>query len=289
MHDSNSGLEQHPILLSPSPEEIAQLTTTMRRHLTRIGLSVEERQLHMLTTLTRILMPDLPLDALVPAVMQAIWVYRTDALVDRCTACRDLERRLRMWQAPTAGDGLTDPEHRLLRGLYGEVATRASSVQLAGWWAAACQFLDAQLAQRCTAAASYLGYLAMRPVAQAIPLTISLAAILYDCSPQLEQARTAELLWWAGCYMGLSNDLASYQRELAEGVAATANARGVLDALTTQNGSPIDAQATEALVRSDMETAWNQLTTTLGPRESWRTIDEVIARFAHLLHSGAAQ
>src|SRR5262249_32612748 len=140
MHDSNSDLEQHPILLSPSPEEIAQLTTTVRRHLTRMGLNVEERQLHMLASLTRMLMPDLPLDALVPGVMQAFWVYRTDALVDSCTACRDLERRLRMWQAPTASDALTDPEHRLLRSLYGEVATRASSVQLAGWWAAACHF-----------------------------------------------------------------------------------------------------------------------------------------------------
>jgi hypothetical protein len=166
---------------------------------------------------------------------------------------------------------------------------RASHHTYERWWAEVCRFLEAQLIQRRQPASSYLDYLATRTVAQGVPLTVELAALLTGCHEELQTARTATLLWWAGCYMGLANDLSSYEREVAEGTVSTANARGVLADISVSSGIGFDERLGEILVRRDVEMAWQHFNHALGPQSGWTATDWIIARLARLLHNGYAQ
>jgi hypothetical protein len=236
------------------------------------------------------MLPTLRLDAVVPAVLQALWIYLTDALVDGATVPDVLEVRIRHWQTETVLDHTgTDAGYQVFRMLQHEIAPRVSSGGYEQWCACAYQFLDAQLVQRWQPAWGYLDYLAVRTVAQGILLTIQLAALLAGCAEELQTARTATLLRWAGYYIGLSNDLSSYEREVGEGTASTANARGVLHMIGTTIGVSVDEQLTESIVRRDMESAWAHLTQALGPPGDWMPLDGIIARLAQILHSGYAK
>jgi len=260
------------------------------RRLTALGIVTPSRHLQRVVMVTRMLLPELPLDAVIPMVLQALWIYLTDALVDGSISTSVLEEHLHSWQAQRTPDKTRlEPGHRLLRLLQDELTAWAPEYRYEQWWGAVRQFLDAQLIQRCTLAPSYLDYLATRTVAQGIPLTVTLAALVAGYADELQTRRAGTLLWWAGCYIGLVNDLSSYEREVREGTARTANARGVLAAIRATSGVPIDERLSATLVHRDMETSWEQLNRTLGPQSTWTPIDWMIARLAQLLHSGYAQ
>ncbi len=282
-------LEQSTSMLQiPLSENRMFLERMVRQRLDTLGLEVRSEQLTLAIQITLILLPDIPLERLVPFAIQTLWIYLIDPAIDSEAPLLELEKRLKAWRV--TGETVassTDIDHQMLKLLCDEVATQVDPAAYNQWWAAMNSFLDAQITQR-NLAMSYLTYLSTRLTVQGGPLTIVLAAALYGCLDLLQTARSAQLMWWLGCYTVLNNDTITFERERREGTADTGNAYGVLQSLAYQNGTRLDINTASQLVHLDMHAAKEQVQQLLGPRTTWNQIDTLIARMAYLVAEGHA-
>ncbi len=123
MREPNGAAYTEGILREPPAHEIAWLEEEVMRRLTALGIVTPSRHLQRVVMVTRMLLPELPLDAVIPMVLQALWIYLTDALVDGSISTSVLEEHLHSWQAQRTPDKTRlEPGHRLLRLLQDELA-----------------------------------------------------------------------------------------------------------------------------------------------------------------------
>jgi hypothetical protein len=252
-----------PIILVRPGDEITRLMNLTERSLAPLALPRPLRSLRSAAITARALLPDMPLDSLVPLVIQGVWVAATKALVETATAediaTQAVAARLGAWRS--SYDPRGDHGHQLAIALRVAVRTHGSAQDRRSWWTAANRFLDAQTDQHrdSDGPARYLHYLVVRPVALGLPLTAVLAATIRGCVGQLQGQRATTQLWWLGCYASL----ASCARDLSDGLVPSLGVR-----------------TTEGELQRDRDAAWDHLQAALGPAEFWTDTDRLIGRMA---------
>ncbi len=256
-----------PFILARPGDQIARLMSLTEQSVAPLALPRPLRSLRTAAATARALLPDLPLESLVPLVIQGVWIAATTALVDTAVVehgtTDTIAACLRTWRASYNPQG--NRGHQLAIALRVAVRSHGTAHDRRTWWAAASRFLDAQIDQHrdSDGPARYMQYLMVRPVALGIPLTILLAATVRGCAGQLQSPRATTLLWWLGCYTGL----AACARDLADGLV-----------------SSLGVRTTEPEIRCDRDAAWTHLHDALGPREHWTDADALIARLAQRTH-----
>lgn len=250
-------------ILARPGDQITRLMALTEQSIAPLALPRPLRGLRSSATTARALLPDMPLESLVPLVIQGVWVATTTALVDTAVAehgaTETIAACLRTWRASYNPQGSRG--HQLAIALRVAVRSHGTAHDRRMWWAAASRFLDAQIDQYHDAdgPVRYLHYLMVRPVALGIPLMVQLAATVRGCAGQLQGQRVATLLWWLGCYAGL----AACARDLADGQLPTLGVR-----------------ATEPELRRDRDAVWTHLHNALGSCAYWNDADGLIARLA---------
>lgn len=253
----------------------ARLAARLRQHLAVCGVAPETlpatRQLQATAPMVASLMGDRAMADQLAWVSYALIVNVTDALLDRPAPARDdlaAVAALAAGGEPAGGHLL----FRVVRAAREAHPPRFEARRATAWLQAFCA---AQLRQR-TPAESYLEYLENRVVAQGVPLLFQTAAALLEPSA-LDGPGLARRIALAGTITGLLNDLASYEQELHEGVADSANARGILASVT---GLPPRHDGLTRLIEADIAGARRSLHQLL---HSDSPLDQLIERVVILV------
>jgi hypothetical protein len=251
---------------SEMTEEVDSLVAASLRSL---AISLPDTpQLRATVASTVVLLPHLDRWPLAYFALLGVWVNWTDALVD----------------SESSGAAAPLPERHsslhdfILAGFLFESkrATDELAMEMG-------RFLDAQIYQRSERPLSYLGYLRLRQAAQGIPLVATAAALLLGEDSYLHTARFSQICWWVGCYTGLGNDVVSLPREIDEGVAWTANAYGALSCITGSELLREPRPDIDAIVRSDIATAWRAVNEFFDDRSSCTETDLFMLRLVELV------
>ncbi len=252
------------------------LTEQMHQHLRCYDVTPEELpptpQVRATVPMIAALMADYPRSEQLAWVLYALVVNVTDALLD-CPHpdAGDVD----VLTALAHGDPPTNPKHllvRLLDAAYAALPSSVASPAIQQWLQT---FFSAQLSPQ-QSADSYLAYVENRIIAQGVPLLFQIAALLID-PDALNDPHLPQRMRLAGTITALTNDLASYEQEVREGVAAYANARGVLATIT---GLPAQHPALSRLIAADIRDAQRRLDTILRQHAP---LDQLIVRTTTLV------
>ncbi|KAB8141144.1 hypothetical protein F8S13_20275 [Chloroflexia bacterium SDU3-3] len=270
-----------PSLHSPPSEALEAVDRILQDVLRQYGY--QPRRLAQVLRLMAMLLPTVRPEAIAALVLQSMWVYAVDALVDGFAP--DLDTRFRRWLEHPLEPNPDDAEHRLFAAMWSHVRSLGTPQGCERWQQALEVFLSAQLREH-TPPQSYLDYLDVRVIANGLPSLAALAALLQGELGALDTARTANLVRWGGIFTSLANDLHSYDRELAEGTAATANALGVLMGLAARQGGVLDLVSARGIVQADCDAALHMFDAQLGGSSQWSALDGFIARAVGLVRHG---
>lgn len=273
--------EDLPSLYSPPQEDLEAVDRILQELLRQF--SYQPRRMGQVLGLMAMLLPTASPPAIAALVLQSVWVYAVDALVDGFAP--DLDARFQRWLQHPLEPSPDDPEHRLFAAMWSLVTSLGTPPSCERWQQALEVFLSAQIRERMPPQ-SYLDYLEVRVIANALPLLTALAALLQGDLGALDTARTASLIRWGGIFTSLSNDLYSYDRELAEGTAATSNALGVLMGLSLQHGGALDLASARGMIQTDCDAALRMFYTQLGGSSTWSALDMFVARAVGLVRYG---